>query len=575
MTPSVAERATALPFAGLARGSLPVARQRLPAPRAVVRRSPVRRPTTARGSSLIRTSQHSSSRYSSGRSSGQSRYTRRPSGGPRSSAPRPSARAVSALEAAFAAAPVAENVDTTWQALGLNQRLVTGLERREITKPFPIQAVTFVDAAAGRDVLGRARTGSGKTLAFGLPLLSRLATLREVSGPLPGHPRGLILVPTRELAVQVQDALQPLAHGVRLRTLAVFGGASIGRQISALERGVDLVVATPGRLQDLIDRGACSLAEVEVTAIDEADHMSDLGFLPVVVKLLELTRPDGQRLLFSATLDGAVSTLVERFLKDPALHAVASAEASVDTMDHRGFVVRDTEEKMAVLTEIAARPARTILFVRTKHGADRLATRLTRAGVDAAAIHGDLRQNARQRALDSFAAGRTRVLVATDVAARGIHVDDVDLVIHVDPPNDHKDYLHRSGRTARAGASGLVLSVLVPGERRTVEQIWRRAGVTAELVHVSPGSDAVRAVAESGEPVVVVPEPVREERPRTSSGRSGYGRGRSESRGYDRPRGERGSDRARHPESGRPDRGPARPRRSAGRPAGEPGAAHS
>ncbi|WP_121192976.1 DEAD/DEAH box helicase [Motilibacter peucedani] len=497
--------------------------------------------------------------------SGRPGGPRRGSSSARADRPAP---APSALEQAFAAAPVAPDSTATWAELGLPGRLVTALERRGVTAPFPIQAATLADALAGRDVLGRAKTGSGKTLAFGLPLLARLAELREVSAPSPGRPRALVLVPTRELAVQVRDALDPLGAAVRLRSTAIFGGASIGRQINALERGVDLIVATPGRLQDLMERGACSLADVTITAIDEADHMSDLGFLPVVLRLLGQTRPDGQRLLFSATLDGAVETVVTRYLHEPALHAVASADSHVELMDHRAFVVSDQESKMAVLTEISGRPARSILFVRTKHGADRLATKLERSGVQAAAIHGDLRQNARQRALDDFSAGRTRVLVATDVAARGIHVDDVDLVVHVDQPNDHKDYLHRSGRTARAGNSGVVLSLLLPSERRGAEQLRRRANVDAEVVDVAPGHPAVRALAESGEPVVVQPLPERSE----SSRDARFGAPR---RGQ-RPSGRFGEGRDSRPGRAHPE-GPsrsARPRRD-GRPAGDAGSSRA
>ena len=512
-------------------------------------------------------SSSSSRSYSSSRPS-QSRFGA-PRRGGSSRSDRPAA-APSALEQAFAAAPVAPDVDATWADLGLNERLASALERKGITAPFAIQAATLRDALSGRDVLGRAKTGSGKTLAFGLPMLARLAELREQSAPTPGRPRALVLVPTRELAVQVRDALDPLGAAVRLRSTAIFGGASIGRQINALERGVDLIVATPGRLQDLMERGACSLADVSITAIDEADHMSDLGFLPVVLQLLGQTREDGQRLLFSATLDGAVETVVTRYLRNPALHAVASADSHVELMDHRAWVVSNPDSKMDVLAEIAQRPARSILFVRTKHGADRLATRLERSGVLAAAIHGDLRQNARQRALDDFAAGRTRVLVATDVAARGIHVNDVDLVVHVDPPNDHKDYLHRSGRTARAGAAGVVLSLLLPSERRSAEHLRRRANVTAQVTDVMPGDPAVRAIAESGEPVVVEPLSSRMQQARERERLGGPRR----SGGGQRP-GSRFGDRDGRPGRAHPEGpGHARPRRD-GRPAGDAGSSRA
>jgi superfamily II DNA/RNA helicase len=385
---------------------------------------------------------------------------------------------------------------TTFAGLGVPDALVSALARRGVTAPFAIQSRALPDGIAGRDVLGRAQTGSGKTLAFGLPMLARLA----------GHPsrqrrpRGLVLVPTRELATQVADALRPLADVVGVRIVAVFGGAPYGRQLAALERGVDIVVATPGRLIDLIERGAADLSDVSITVLDEADHMADLGFLPAVVRLLDDVPAGGQRLLFSATLDRGVDRLVHAYLTEPAVHAVASAAAPVESMDHQVFLL-DSADKVAVAAEIASRPGRTLVFVRTKHGADRLAKQLTRLGTDAAAIHGNLAQNARQRALAGFAAGHPRVLVATDVAARGIHVDDVDLVVHFDPPNDPKDYLHRSGRTARAGANGTVVSFVLPNEQPSVERLHRDARVTPTSVRVRPGHRAVRQIAESGTPV--------------------------------------------------------------------------
>ncbi|HVN11235.1 MAG TPA: DEAD/DEAH box helicase [Kineosporiaceae bacterium] len=379
---------------------------------------------------------------------------------------------------------------------GVPPVLVDALARRGITAPFAIQTRALPDGIAGRDVLGRAQTGSGKTLAFGLPLLARLAGRRSRAG----RPRGLVLVPTRELAGQVADALRPLAETVDLRVVAVFGGAPYGRQLAALQGGADVVIATPGRLIDLIERGSCSLADVSIAVLDEADHMADLGFLPAVVRLLDDVPAGGQRLLFSATLDRGVDRLVSAYLEDPAVHAVAPAAAPVDAMDHRVFLL-DTADKVAVAAEVAARPGRTLVFVRTKHGADRLAQQLSKLGAPAAAIHGNLSQNARQRALAGFAAGHPRVLVATDVAARGIHVDDVDLVVHFDPPNDVKDYLHRSGRTARAGASGTVVSFVLPEQQRGVEGIHRDARITPSAVPVRPGHEAVRQIAESGTPV--------------------------------------------------------------------------
>lgn len=413
----------------------------------------------------------------------------------------PSRHAISTLEAALdAAAAQTPQTASSFAALGLPPRLVTALARRGLDKPFAIQGRAIPDALAGRDVLGRARTGSGKTLAFGLPLLSRLAEGERQAG----SPRGLVLVPTRELAQQVKEELAPLGQALGLHVTAVYGGASMARQITALRHGTDLVVATPGRLQDLIRQRECSLAGVTVTVVDEADYMADLGFLPVVTELLAATAADAQRLLFSATLDRGVDRLVERFLTDPALHAVAPAVFSVPRMEHRVFTVRH-DEKVAVAAEIAGRPGRTLFFVRTKHGADRLAKQFQRVGVNAGAIHGNLAQNARQRALDSFSSGHARVLVATDVAARGIHVDDVDVVVHFDPPNDAKDYLHRSGRTARAGAAGMVLSLVLPDEVRAMARLHHDAGVAPTTSAGDPGSPAVREVAESGTPIVLPP----------------------------------------------------------------------
>jgi superfamily II DNA/RNA helicase len=434
---------------------------------------------------------------------------------------------VSELEAALTASLDAPAGPADFAAVKLPQHLLTALQRAGITHPFPIQARTLPDALAGRDVLGRAETGSGKTLAFGLPMLARLTS---GAGRRAGAPGGLVLVPTRELAGQVQAALAPLGQPAGVRVLAVFGGAPIGRQVAALRRGVDLLVATPGRLLDLIRQGECSLAEVEVTAIDEADHMADLGFLPDVTRILDLTPAGGQRLLFSATLDRGVDGLARAYLTDPVPIAVAPAAAPVSTMDHLAFTVRH-DDKVAVTAEIAARPGRTLVFVRTKHGADRLARQLGRSGVVAGALHGNLAQNARQRALDAFAAGRARVLVATDVAARGIHVDDIDLVVHYDPPADHKDYLHRSGRTARAGARGTVLSLLLPEQVREAARVQERAGVRVGSTPVGPGHEAVVALGRSGEPVVVREEPTA---PPAARG-AGRGRRRGPARRDRRP----------------------------------------
>jgi superfamily II DNA/RNA helicase len=402
-----------------------------------------------------------------------------------------------ALDAAAAASP---STAATFAELGLDARLVRGLAARDIREPFAIQARALPDALAGRDVLGRAQTGSGKTLAFGLPLLTRLAATtgqrREKA------PRGLVLVPTRELAQQVADALEPLGRSVGVSITTVYGGVSISRQIARV-RHADIVVATPGRLIDLLERRACTLSGVQVTVLDEADHMADLGFMPAVTRILDQTPPAGQRMFFSATLDRGVGQLVTAYIRDPALHAVTSSTDS-GPAEHRVLVL-SAQDKVPVAAEIAGRPGRTLFFVRTKHGADRLAKQLSRAGVDAAAIHGDRNQNQRQRALDAFAAGHPRVLVATDVAARGIHVDDVDLVVQFDPPNDHKDYLHRSGRTARAGATGTVISLVERGQLRDLQRLHDAAGITAASDEVATGHHVVRQIATSGTPVPPAP----------------------------------------------------------------------
>src|SRR6266404_6004568 len=427
--------------------------------------------------------QHTSS--SSSRSGGQGTPQRGPaarqhgSAAPRGSAvrTRPPARRPdphAALDQALAAAAAVPQPDAaTFGALGVDDRLVAALAAGDIREPFAIQARALPDALAGRDVLGRAQTGSGKTLAFGLPLLTRLATMTDRRDKAP---RGLILVPTLELAQQVADALAPLGRSIGVSIATVYGGVSISRQIASV-RHADVVVATPGRLIDLLERHALTLSDIEVTVLDEADHMADLGFMPAVTRILDETPAGCQRMFFSATLDRGVGELVTSYISDPALHAVTSSTDS-GPAEHRVLVL-SAQDKVPVAAEIASRPGRTLFFVRTKHGADRLAKQLSRAGVDAAAIHGDRNQSQRQRALDAFSAGHPRVLVATDVAARGIHVDDVDLVVQFDPPNDHKDYLHRSGRTARAGASGMVIALVERGQVRDLQRLHDAAGVTA------------------------------------------------------------------------------------------------
>jgi superfamily II DNA/RNA helicase len=395
--------------------------------------------------------------------------------------------------------------------LGLPAALVRALAAGGITAPFPIQAATIPDALAGRDLLGRGQTGSGKTLAFGLPTLARLARSGK---PAPRKPKALVLVPTRELAMQVSDALAPLGRSVGLRLATAFGGSAYDRQIFALERGVDLLVATPGRLGDLIRRGACALDAVKITIIDEADQMADMGFLPEVTELLSQTAPGGQRLLFSATLDNDVNALVERFLTDPVTHAVSPAVAAVDTMDHHLLHV-PAQEKFAVTAAIAARTGRTILFVRTQLAVDRLANQLAEVGVRAGALHGGKAQRVRTRTLAEFREGAIDVLVATDVAARGIHVDDVSLVVHVDPPKDSKDYLHRAGRTARAGSTGTVVTLVLPKQRKGTAIMMKKAGVEPGQLRVRSDDPELAALTGARKPsgVPVIVEPQRPHRP--------------------------------------------------------------
>ncbi|MFI5529063.1 DEAD/DEAH box helicase [Kitasatospora sp. NPDC051853] len=363
----------------------------------------------------------------------------------------------------------------TFGDLGLPDDVVRALAKRGVTTPFPIQAATIPDALAGKDVLGRGRTGSGKTLSFGLPLLTRLADGERTK---PKHPRGLILVPTRELAMQVADALEPFGSVLGLKLKVVCGGTSMSNQIYALERGVDVLVATPGRLRDLINRNSAKLDDVQVAVLDEADQMADMGFLPEVTEILDQVPAGGQRLLFSATLENEIDTLVKRYLNSPVTHEVDPSAGAVTTMTHHILVVKP-KDKAPITNAIAARKGRTIIFVRTQMGADRVAEQLIEAGVKADALHGGMTQGARTRVLGDFKDGYVNVVVATDVAARGIHVDGIDLVLNVDPAGDHKDYLHRSGRTARAGRSGTVVTLVLPHQRRGVFRLMEDAGVDA------------------------------------------------------------------------------------------------
>ncbi|MEV6282827.1 DEAD/DEAH box helicase [Kribbella sp. NPDC051770] len=422
-------------------------------------------------------------------------------------------------------------------ALGLAPRLVQRLAREGIDKPFPIQAATIPDALAGKDVLGRGQTGSGKTLGFGLPTLMRLAGGHTESR----RPRGMILVPTRELAMQVHDALEPLAHVMNVSVKLIAGGLPYPKQIDALRRGVDLLIATPGRLIDLCEQGAADLGAVEIAVLDEADHMCDMGFMPAVTTLLDMTPPEGQRLLFSATLDNDVDTIVKTYLKDPVTHSTESGQATVTTMEHHLLVI-EPGHKQSLTAELASRDGRTIVFVRTKLGADRVATQLRDRGVMAAALHGGLTQGARNRTLDQFKDGSVPVLVATDVAARGIHVDDVGLVVQADPPAEHKDYLHRAGRTARAGGKGAVVTLVLPHQRRGMIRLAESAGVATEPVKARPGDELVTELTGGSKPSgypVKLPEP-KPKRFGNKGGGKRYGSSRPGGRSFEGRGGERG-----------------------------------
>ncbi|WP_316520615.1 DEAD/DEAH box helicase [Kitasatospora brasiliensis] len=390
----------------------------------------------------------------------------------------------------------------TFAELELPKGILSALGREGVTEPFPIQAATLPDSIAGRDVLGRGRTGSGKTLAFGLPLLARTAGKRADAR----YPLALVLVPTRELAQQVTEALTPYATAVNLRITTVVGGMSINRQANAVRRGTEVLVATPGRLDDLIGRGDVNLSDVAITVLDEADQMADMGFLPQVSKLLEQVAEGGQRMLFSATLDRNVDRLVKRFLTDPVTHSVDPSAGAVTTMDHHVLQL-DPTDKASATAHIASREGRVIMFVHTKHGADRLAKQLLANGVKAAALHGGKSQPQRNRVLDQFREGHVTALIATNVAARGIHIDGLDLVVNVDPPVDHKDYLHRGGRTARAGESGTVVTLVLPEQRREVNRLMTVAGIRPTVTKIRPGdADLVRitgARTPSGVPVTV------------------------------------------------------------------------
>ena len=394
-------------------------------------------------------------------------------------------------------APADASVDETatgpsFAELGVPAALTRLLAEGGVTSPFPIQAATLPDSLAGRDVLGRGRTGSGKTLAFALPVLTRLSQSGRARQPK--RPRALILAPTRELALQIETALAPLAQALDLRTMSIFGGVGQNPQVQKLSRGVDVVVACPGRLEDLITQGHARLDAVEITVLDEADHMADLGFLPGVKRIMDKTPEDGQRLLFSATLDNGIDVLVRRYLTNPITHSVDSEQSPVGTMDHHVFHVT-AADRLPVLVDLTSAPGRTIVFTRTKYRAKTLTKQLISSGVPAVEMHGNLSQNVRVRNLAAFSEGRAVALVATDIAARGIHVDEVTLVIHADPPTEHKAYLHRSGRTARAGNEGTVVTIATEAERKEVSQLTRKAGITPTVTAVRSGHSLLAELA--------------------------------------------------------------------------------
>ena len=408
--------------------------------------------------------------------------------------------------------------------LGVPARLSDVLAQRGIDSPTPIQAATLPDSLAGRDVLGRGRTGSGKTYAFLIPIVARLS-----NGPRPRTkaPRALILAPTRELVGQIEEALAPLAAAAGLSTRTVFGGVGQNPQVQALRKGVDIVLACPGRLEDLIGQGHCTLADVEITVLDEADHMADLGFLPGVRRLLAQTPESGQRLLFSATLDKAINVLVKQFLTNPVTHEADSAQSPVATMSHHVLHVQ-RDHRLPVLVDLTSAPGRTVVFTRTKHGAKALARQLNKNGIPTVDLHGNLSQNARQRNMAAFHSGEATALVATDIAARGIHVDDVSLVVHADPPVEHKAYLHRSGRTARAGNEGTVVTLMTSEQSRDVRALTRAAGITPTVTKLDGAAHPVLTELAPGERSrpggFDVPTPAQPQR-------SGNGGGRNRRRG--------------------------------------------
>ncbi|MGW2865935.1 DEAD/DEAH box helicase [Streptomyces sp. NPDC001205] len=469
-------------------------------------------------------------RYSAARKSGADRGARfRPQGANRSGGGRRPAAPQGEFALPVTITPALPPV-TAFAELGLPTEVLDLLAGLGMNEPFPIQAATLPNSLAGRDVLGRGRTGSGKTLAFGLALLARTAGRRADSK----KPLALILVPTRELAQQVTDALTPYARALRLRMATVVGGMSIGRQAGALRSGAEVVVATPGRLKDLIERRDCRLDQVAITVLDEADQMADMGFMPQVTELLDQVRPEGQRMLFSATLDRNVDLLVRKYLHDPVVHSVDPSAGAVTTMEHHVLHVQSAD-KYATTTEIAARDGRVIMFLDTKHAVDQLTKHLLQSGVRAAALHGGKSQPQRTRTLAQFKNGDVSVLVATNVAARGIHVDNLDLVVNVDPPTDHKDYLHRGGRTARAGESGSVVTLVLPNQRREMSRLMMTAGITPTITQVRSGeaelSRITGAQAPSGIPVTPAAAPAERPKQRGQAPFRGRGTARGQSSG--------------------------------------------
>ena len=486
------------------------------------------------------------------------RSGRRPAGAAPHSGSTPTAPAARQPRPEPAVASPVLDPNATFAELGVPTPLITALARQGIDAPFPIQVATLPDTLAGRDVLGRGRTGSGKTLAFSLPLVTRLTG----GSSRPRKPRALVLVPTRELANQVLTVVRPLAEAVGLTSFVVFGGVSQHPQVKALASGVDILIACPGRLEDLMGQGHCDLSSVEITVLDEADHMADLGFLPGVKRILDRTPQDGQRMLFSATLDNGVDILVARYLHQPTNHSVDPAVAPVSTMTHHVFAV-SAADKMKVVHELAAGMDRCLLFMRTKHTAKKLAKQLTAAGIPAVDLHGNLSQNRREQNLAAFSDGSVRVLVATDIAARGIHVDDVALVVHVDPPTEHKAYLHRSGRTARAGAGGTVITLATPEQARDVSVLARQAGIRPTTVTVGPGAAEITELV--GPPAPYVEPPVVVEAPRSSPNRNGGGGRGSRSGQGANTRGRSSSSGAGAPATTRSVARPAQARRRSGR----------